>query len=662
MRLPFILLLGVTVISACRGEPSRGGDTDFSALSRADFNRLAPEQALPLFWRDDDDKDGVLDPGELGVFWGLSDASLHDYVTDEGFTPAFRDAYARVRASRTEPAAQGAPEEVARQRALEKELSQSYFILLETDMRGATAEDRAIVTHILRAAELIERIYQKQLGSYGMEAQIPASDTKSRLVFFMNQAPWCSAPTTEADKDCNALASRPEKISGLYPASLQKEKTFCDALQKHPNAKELLTPFTVILEGPEGLRAVPYTEIYKQEMAQIADELTAAAEAITSTGEAAFKTYLTAAAQAFRDNNWFAADEAWAKMTVENSRWYLRIGPDETYYEPCSLKAGFHTSFALINRGSLDWQKRLDPVKDAMEKALAAKAGAPYRARQVSFHLPDFIDIILNAGDSRDARGATIGQSLPNWGPVANEGRGRTVAMTNLYTDADSKRIMRDQVSALFCASAMGYYTDESAPQIMSTVLHEASHNLGPSHEYRVNGKTDDQVFGGPLASMLEELKAQTGALYFTDWLVDQKIISSEVATQAHVRDVTWGFGHISRGLYDAEGKPKPYSMLASIQVGTLTKEGALIWRPDEVAANGKDKGCFAVDPAKFAPAIDKLTGAVFAIKAKGDVAGAAALKQEFADSDGPWKQLVGVITERYLRYPRASFLYAIKQ
>ena len=40
-------------------------------------------------------------------------------------------------------------------------------------------------------------------------------------------------------------------------------------------------------------------------------------------------------------------------------------------------------------------------------------------------------------------------------------------------------------------------------------MLHEAAHNLGPAHEYKVKGKTDDQVFGGPLASTLEELKAQ---------------------------------------------------------------------------------------------------------------------------------------------------------
>ncbi len=38
-----------------------------------------------------------------------------------------------------------------------------------------------------------------------------------------------------------------------------------------------------------------------------------------------------------------------------------------------------------------------------------------------------------------------------------------------------------------------------------------------------MKGKIDDEIFGGPLASMLEELKAQTAALFFTEWLVERE-------------------------------------------------------------------------------------------------------------------------------------------
>jgi hypothetical protein len=127
----------------------------------------------------------------------------------------------------------------------------------------------------------------------------------------------------------------------------------------------------------------------------------------------------------------------------------------------------------------------------------------------------------------------------------------------------------------------------DPGPQVMSTVLHEAAHNLGPAHEYKVKGKTDDQIFGGPLASTLEELKAQTAAGFYTDWLADKGLIDARPpGPGAHPRPGL-GFGHISRGMYRTGNKPKPYSQLAAIQLGFLEREGAVTWKADEKAANG---------------------------------------------------------------------------
>src|SRR6202012_1210737 len=116
--------------------------------------------------------------------------------------------------------------------------------------------------------------------------------------------------------------------------------------------------------------------------------------------------------------------------------------------DPCSRKAGFQVSFARINQDSISWQQKLEPKKTEMEKALAALARAPYTARQVTFHLPDFIDVVLNAGDARAPLGATVGESLPNWGKVVDEGRGRTVAMTNFYLDVDNRAAFREKATS----------------------------------------------------------------------------------------------------------------------------------------------------------------------------------------------------------------------
>ncbi|MBI4955580.1 MAG: hypothetical protein HY908_26410 [Myxococcales bacterium] len=648
----------VVAAPAASAKPAGGR----AALARADFNELAVELALPLFWVADRNGSGAVDPDEVVSLWGIGQPTK--WVEGGKFTPAFDDAYAALEKAKAAGDARfDTPDAAEKKRrlAVAAELRQARPAAIYSDFRAASAEDRAIVEHVLRAAIGIEALYGKQSGTDGLAAQIPAEDTASRMLFFRNQGPWCEAPKTGSDPDCSALASRPPKVSGLYPASLQKDPKFCEALDKRKDQEKLLHQFVTVVEKDKDLAPVPYHVAYQAEMEAVSRELAAAAAAITSPGEAAFKAYLEAAAQAFLDDKWEPADEAWSKMSVDNSKWYLRIGPDETYHEPCSRKAGFHVSFARINQDSRKWQEKLTPLRGDMEKALGELAGAPYKAREVKFHVPDFIDIVLNAGDSRSAFGATIGQSLPNWGPVANEGRGRTVAMTNLYTDEDNRLAFVEQTSSLFCQDAMPSVSFEPALLTMSTVLHEAAHNLGPSHEYKVDGKKDTEVFGGKLASMLEELKAQTSALYFVEWLAAKNLLDdAKMAERSYARDIIWGFGHISRGMYDPQNKPQPYSQLASIQVGALMDAGAIVWRADEMAANAKDKGCFAFAFDKTAPAVAALEKRVLGIKARGDKADAEKLVAEYVDKEGAWADLRKVITERLLRLPKTSFVYAI--
>jgi hypothetical protein len=633
-------------------------------VTREEFNRLAAELALPLFWSEDVNKDGTLDANELAVYWGLDrGAALSDYVRKDdfgalGFTPKLTQAYEAI----VKQKATQAPD--ARREAVRKELAQGRVTLVATDFSGVDPAEKKLVAAIVKASELVEALYAKQQGVAELAAKIPADDLASRTLFFRGQGPKCEAPLTENDPSCGALlpSDMPKtKPSGMYPADmLASNAKFCEDLQKKKD-KALLDPFTAVVKDAGGkLVARPFHEVWPAETQAIAKELEGAAWAL-GTSEPALKDYLLAAAKGFVTDQWWPADEAWAKMDAKSSKYYLRIAPDEVYDEPCSTKALYHVSFGRINQGSLKWQQKLDPLKGELEAALATLAGKPYKARSVSFKLPDFVDIALNAGDSRKASGATIGQSLPNFGPVANGGRGRTVAMTNFYTDPDSIATAKGQGASLLCKDAMARWTSDQEPQLMSTVLHEAAHNLGPAHQYKANGKIDREAFGGPLASTLEELKAQTAALYFTEWLADRKQITREDADKAHIRDLFWGLGHVSRGMYEPDGHPKNYSQLAAIQLGWFMKEGAVTWRADEVAANGKDKGCFAADLAKMPAAIKSLMTEVAQIKARGDKARAEGLIEQYVGARGEKRPAHDVITERFTRAPKSSFVYALK-
>jgi hypothetical protein len=643
--------------SAKEAEPV-AAQRDLGALSRDDVNRLASRLDLPLFWLADPDADGVVDPGEVvGLLFYTTQGQ---WVAAGAFTPAFLDAYDRMVALAAETDSHAALEdpERARRRLVDRELDQGYPTLVYNDLTGLSAQERLFLEHMLAVGALIDELYEVQRGSAALASQLPADSPASASLFRRNHGVGCIQPATEGDPLCGAIPGSPAQPVDPYPPSLQADQDFCEALAEHVDAEALLAPFTVVRDGDTGLTVQPYTEAYAEPMQALARELRAASDAMEPLeGEAALRTYLRAAADSFESNDWEPADEAWSRMNAENSAWYVRVAPDETYWEPCARKAGFHLTLARINTDSLRWQQQLGTVQQEMEDTMAARVGAPYVAREVTFHLPDFIDIVTNHGDDRDAWGATLGQSLPNWGPVANEGRGRTVAMTNLYTDPDSLRVFRDQAEALLDAAAMAQSTDDQEPGLLGTILHEAAHNLGPAHEYEVDGKTDDEVFGGPVATTMEELKAQTASLWYVDFLLQRDLITPEFARQSYAAAIRWCFNHISRGMYTDSGRPKPYAHVSAIHVGMLMDGGVLRWDPEATAANGRDLGAFTLDFEVMPAAVDDMMRQVGVIKTTGDKAAAEALVARHVDGE-----LVpqAIIAERVRRHPKATFVYAL--
>jgi len=176
-----------------------------------------------------------------------------------------------------------------------------------------------------------------------------------------------------------------------------------------------------------------------------------------------------------------------------------------------------------------------------------------------------------------------------------------------------------------------------------------------------VGGKTDEEVFGGPLASMFEELKSQTAALYFTDWLVGKGLVDADDAKKTHAADIAWAFGKIAGGMVTAGGQSKAYGQLAAVQVGYLAEQGALVWHADEKAANGQDTGCFELRSEQLTPAIASLGREVFSIKATLDKPRAEALRDRYVEGSDEWKALKATITERWQRTEQASFVYAVR-
>ena len=72
----------------------------YDALKRDDFNRRAAEHYLPLFWKNDANGNGAIDPAELAVLWGFPQSDVHAWIGSDGaFTARFAEAYAQMRAA-----------------------------------------------------------------------------------------------------------------------------------------------------------------------------------------------------------------------------------------------------------------------------------------------------------------------------------------------------------------------------------------------------------------------------------------------------------------------------------------------------------------------------------------------------------------------------------
>ncbi len=619
---------------------------DLPALSRADFNRLAVEAGLPLFWVVDSENPGIPDASELAFPNGGPKATA-SYLPKGVHGKPFEAAYRRL-------------VELRRREAVRAELAAARPTLLETDTSAYTAEERALVARFQTIARLIDQLFELQHGSAGLEKKIPKDDAASRALFWRNHGPWCEAPATENDPFCNATPDFTKRKSLSYPVEGEQDKAFCEALAAAPNAKDLLAPFTVVRPAKTGgYEAVPYARAYAKPMKAIAKELKAAAAGLQSTTEVRLAAYLTAAAKAFETDDWSAADEAWSLMAGSKSAWYVRVGPDETYWDPCGVKAGFHLSFARQDPAAAELKAKLEAIRGDMEKAVAALvAPEVYAAREVGFQLPDFIQVVLNAGDSRSAIGATIGQSLPNFGKVAEESRGRTVVMSNLYTDADSLAAAAEKDALLLDSAALALRDASGAAGRMGTVLHEAMHNLGPTGSWLVGDQKSEAIFGGDLDAILEESKAEIGAVFLMPLLVEKGILTTEQHHQALAAVLSWGFGQLANGLSSSDGRPKTYSHVAAILLSKLVSGGALTWIVAEGDAEG---GRFAFDPTKVQDLVKVTMTEIVRIKAAGDKEAGLALDAAATTPEVVASLHVEEITQRFRRFPKATFIYAVK-
>jgi peptidase M49-like protein len=496
------------------------------------------------------------------------------------------------------------------QQQLESMTARFAPVDIGADVSALPANERGALAKLVEASHLIDAIFLRQVwaGNAATLMRLEADQSplgRARLQFFMlNKGGW-----SRIDLNKPFLPGVPAEKPGdanFYPAGATKadvEKWIASLpADEHAKATGFFT--TIRRQSPGAAQPfvlVPYNLEYQGELAQAASLLK---EAAALTSQPTLKAFLSARADAFLTNDYYASDVAWMELdaSIEPT-----IGPYEVYEDEWfNYKAAFESFIT---------------VRDAAESAKLASFGA--ELQEIEDHLPidpalrnpklgalapiRVVNVVFTAGDGN--RGVqTAAYNLPNDERVIREKGSKRVMLKNVQQAKFDRVLMPIAKVALAAADQPRVSFDAFFTHIL---MHELMHGLGP-HNITVDGKaTTVRQSLKDTYSTIEEAKADISGLWALQHLVDRGKLGPAMGDTMYTTFLASTFRSIRFGVTEAHGRG------IAIQLNYLLDHGAFT-----VAADGT----FAVNPAKIRAAVEGLTRDIMMLQAHGDYAAAKAL------------------------------------
>ena len=503
------------------------------------------------------------------------------------------------------------------------------------DLSALPKHDKDALARLVEAARIVDALFLRQVwaGNESMLqdlaglAAMPVGPRASRTAaarlhyFLINKGPW-----DRLDHNRPFAPGAPPKpeSANFYPAAATKEdvQKWFDSLSGP--AKEAATGFfTTIRRGEKGFVAVPYNIEYQGELARAAELLR---EAAGLTTEATLKKFLTARADAFLSNDYYASDVAWMEL---DSAIEPTIGPYEVYEDEWfNAKAAFEAFITVRDDAE---SKKLQAFSQHLQELENNLPIDPkYRSPKLGALAPiRVVNVVFAAGDGN--RGVqTAAYNLPNDERVVKEKGTKRVMLRNMQ---DAKfRVVLMPISKIAVTPA-----DQSKVSFEAffthILMHELMHGLGP-HNITVGGRqTTVRQELKETYSAIEEAKADVSGLWALGHLADTKQLDPAIAKTMYTTFLASAFRSIRFGVNEAHGRG------IAVQMNYFLDAGAFKVRPD---------GAFAVDPAKIGDAVTTLTRDIMTLQAEGNYAKA----KEMIDRLGVVRPEVQKVLDRLTSIP----------
>lgn len=425
--------------------------------------------------------------------------------------------------------------------------------------------DKEALKHLVKAAYILEKINMQIDCHHNLEFKA----FLEREIAKGNRQAELTKILFDAQKGINAIDTMSNKINlakgikefpgkGVYPEDLSKEE-FHNILTKMVNegkledVKKILTQRSVVERDGEYLKGIDYIDKFKEDFSKMADEIDKAAE--TSTNED-FNEYLKLQAKALRtadpmldayaDKKWAELQDTPLEFTITRENYEDEMTGTIVENKELSSLLEKH-GISAIPKDFLGGRAGI-VNKKGTHALLAIKEYLPTLAKNMPFAneyeqnistesdakqtMVD-VDLVAVTGDVGEYRGGiTLAENLPNDDKLSLTigGGRRNVYHRQIRFISDMKKL-QERLDEILDKEQHKFYLDEADHWF--TIGHENAHSLGPKKACETLGK---------YRNIIEENKADMGALAFVDLLTELGMYSEEQRKQIIVTTIADNF------------------------------------------------------------------------------------------------------------------------
>ncbi len=461
---------------------------------------------------------------------------------------------------------------------------------------GLTPEEVGEVNKLVDACKLLDDIYWRQSDLTGLNLYKTTKDKDVKELLMIMGSRW-----DLLDANAPFVGSEPMPPGHeLYPKGMTRAQIERYVAQHPASKKAIYDPYTVVQRRGALLATVPYYVQYKQFLDQMARDLR---EAATLSPDPAFAKFLQLRADALLSDNYYPSDLAW--LDLQNPKIDIIFAPYETYLDDLlGVKTSYGASVLIRDEEESQklavYQKYVPDIQDALPVDASAKP-----SKRGHLTPMEVMDAPYRAGDLRHGYQA-VADNLPNDARIHQEKGTKKIFFKN-FMDARVDDVILPIAQILMRSDQAAKATGEG--YLASTLLHEISHELGPSFAH-VNGKQADiREAIGPVYSGLEEAKADVTGMFGLNWLVDHGAMPKERLPEYYASYVAGIFRTLRFGTGEAHGRAE------MMEFNYLQENGALS------IVNGK----YVIDYARIPSVLEQLCKRLLEFEANGDRAGAEA-------------------------------------